>query len=505
MKMKFFELATILLLLFPLCQSQAQGVDSDGDGTPDVTDFYPFNSFKSIDDWGQTVESYPEVFVARDVSEVNKEGLIRDLKLAANYFGKYEMEWWAVGKDVDAMLELAGRWCDRRIERGQLFYYEGERKNLNRLKSICLTEVAHPHASLDWSTSDNYYFTSDIGNYLGWMESYRQISLETPRNSTNAGMRRGMGYTASQSSWPWVFDPATNLSEWMIPEKDNAVLAFHEYYHIVQAQNVFSDVFITDETGNTVRPEYGPTAFSEGSANYISEYLIRTLSKKGIYQGTVFDQSLKVLMRQQMKEVQNMMPNCPDFQIEKLNYGNPCDPYTFGMWATAYLTNKVGNINVFHEVFWPKINEMTFVGAFEDTFGLSYEQFNTIFREFLSLPIEEQLAIIPVTNFVNPELIVRDPATFLIDTLRIPSVLVETQAYTIDLHLIQNTASGIIFQVGSAEAVEFPEVPSSIYYGKVGVLDILEVKVDSETYSVSLELANPTDLSFRLISAEVVE
>ena len=206
-----------------------------------------------------------------------------------------------------------------------------------------------------------------------------------------------------------------------------------------------------------------------------------------------------------MESILNMLPNCPDFQIEKLNYGNPCDPYTFGMWATAYLTNKVGNINVFHEVFWPKINEMTFVGAFEDTFGLSYEQFNTTFREFLALPIEEQLAIIPEINFVNPELILRDPATFLIDTLRIPSALVETQAYTIDLQLIQNTASGIIFQIGSAEVVEFPEVPSSIYYGKVGVLDILEVKVDSETYSVTLELANPTDLSFRLISAEVVE
>ncbi len=54
-----------------------------------------------------------------------------------------------------------------------------------------------------------------------------------------------------------------------------------------------------------------------------------------------------------MESIQNMLPSCPDFQIEKLNYGNPCDPYTFGMWATAYLTNKVDNINAFHEVFWP--------------------------------------------------------------------------------------------------------------------------------------------------------
>ncbi len=148
---------------------------------------------------------------------------------------------------------------------------------------------------------------------------------------------------------------------------------------------------------------------------------------------------------------------------------------------------------------------MTYVGAFEDTFGLSYEQFNTVFQEFLSLPIEEQLATIPEVNFVNPDLIERDPATFSVDTLSIPSVLVDTQAYTIDLKLIQNTASGIVFQVGSAEVIGQPEVPSSIYYGKVGVLNIPEVKVESETYTVSLELENPTDLSFRLISAEAVE
>lgn len=83
--------------------------------------------------------------------------------------------------------------------------------------------------------------------------------------------------------------------------------------------------------------------------------------------------------------------------------------------------------------------------------------------------------------------------------------MVDEKAYKLDLKLIENSASGILFQVGSAESINLPEVPSSIYYGKVGVLDIPEVTVESETYKVSLELENPNDLSFRLISAEAVE
>jgi hypothetical protein len=86
---KISQVITVSFLLLWTFQTTAQGVDSDGDGTPDVTDYYPFNPFKNADDWGQNVESYPEVFVASDVSELNKQGLERDLKLAANYFGKW--------------------------------------------------------------------------------------------------------------------------------------------------------------------------------------------------------------------------------------------------------------------------------------------------------------------------------------------------------------------------------------------------------------------------------
>ena len=501
--MKHWKGIIILWLLLPPIHTLAQGVDSDGDSIPDVTDVYPFNPLKTTDDWGRTVESYPEAFVANDISELNSEGLVKDLGLAVKYFGKYEWEWWAVGQEVDAMLQLANSWCDRRIARGQLRYYEDLRSDLDLLKSICLSETAHPNASLDWKTdpSDRTIFTSDLSTFKGWMEEYRQVSLDLPSISANAGMNRWGGYTATQASSPFVFDPTTNPSDWNIKEYENAVLVFHEYYHVVQGQHVFSKREIVDETGNQVRPEYGPTAFSEGSANYISEYTVRKLSKLGIYKGSVKSFSMKELMRFKMESILNMLPNCPDFQIEKLNYGNPCDPYTFGMWATAYLTNKVNNINAFHDVFWPKINTLTYVGAFEDTFGLNYDQFNTEFQEFLSLPIEEQLMIVPDMNFVAPESIKRDAAVFSVDTLSIPSVMVKDQAFRLDLKLTENSASGILFQLGPAESIDLPDVPSSIYYSKVGVLDIAEVQVGSESYSVSLELENSSDLSFKLVSA----
>ena len=505
MKVRMFYL--VILIAFLPITLIAQTLDSDGDGTPDVSDAYPFNPFKDTDDWGQKVDSYPEAFTSADISELNREGLVENINLAANYFGRYEWEWWAVGQDIDAMLGLADAWCDRRIERGQLFYFEGERTNLDRLKSICLTQTAHPHASLKWKNdlSNGTYFTSDLSTYQGWMEQYRKISLNPPSGSANAGMRRNSGYTATQASWPFQFDPATNRGDgYDIKEYENAVLAFHEYYHVVQAQHVFSKREIVDETNNTVRPEYGPTAFSEGSANYISEFTVRKLSQYGVYQGSAIDLPLKELMRGQMNDIQSMLPNCPNFKIEKLNYGNVCDPYTFGMWATAYLTEKVGNIDAFHEAFWPKINTLTYVGAFEDTFGLNYDQFNREFQVFLTLPIEEQLSIIPNVNFVTETSIKRSAAVFSDNTLSIPSVIIEDQGYALDLKLMENTASGVVFQFVSADSIELPnlpDVPSSIYYSKVGLLDIPDVQIGSESYSISLQSNNLSDLRFKLLAA----
>ena len=47
------------------------------------------------------------------------------------------------------------------------------------------------------------------------------------------------------------------------------------------------------------------------------------------------------------------------------------------------------------EVFWPSINELGYYQAFEKTFGLTFDEFNSEYHEFLKLPIEDQLLIIP--------------------------------------------------------------------------------------------------------------
>ena len=77
--------------------SEVEVNDFDGDGVVDNLDYYPYNPYKSIDDWGQIVDQYPTVFTASDITEINRKGLEDDLKLAADYFGKYEAEWGAVG------------------------------------------------------------------------------------------------------------------------------------------------------------------------------------------------------------------------------------------------------------------------------------------------------------------------------------------------------------------------------------------------------------------------
>ena len=69
--------------------------------------------------------------------------------------------------------------------------------------------------------------------------------------------------------------------------------------------------------------------------------------------------------------------------------------YDLGTWAVAYLIDKVNNQNVLLDIFYPKIKELGFEGAFNLSFGYSTFEFHDEFYEFHQLTIELQLEIIP--------------------------------------------------------------------------------------------------------------
>ena len=371
-------------------------VDTDGDGVVDSEDAFPLNPVLTEDLWGQIVDLEPELFFANDVSQNAQEQFRRDLNLAITEWGNFgPLEYWIFGNDISAALELAEIYCERRTSRGELFYYNDllEENNLTDVMSICLTEMMHPHADLDWNNNNiSTYFTEDLNNYTGRLEYFRETSDNLPSGNAVLSGHRQWGFHHLLNSLPFQYDE----NEFNIPKEDMTIIVLHEYFHVINSANVFSKIFIQDEIGNTVRPENGPAVMSEGSANYISNYTIRKLINEGKYEkSNEWNLSLRDEMRNKMNELKEMQINCPNFNLSELNYGNICDPYTFGQWGIAYLLNRANNQNALQELMFPLINDLGYYGAFEEAFGITFETFNQEFLEFLELPIEEQLEIIP--------------------------------------------------------------------------------------------------------------
>ena len=375
--------------------NETQETDTDGDGVINTLDDFPLNSTITEDLWGQIVDFEPELFFANDISQNAQEQFRRDINLGITEWGNYgPLEYWILGNDINAALELAELYCERRSARGELWYFDGSLP-ISELESICLSEKMHPHADLGWNnniSSGGTFFTDDLSNYKGGFEEYREVSDNLPQMNAGLNGHRQWGFHFLNHSMPFQYDE----NEFNIPKEDNTIVVLHEYFHVVNSANVFSKDFITDETGNSVRPAYGPTAMSEGSANYLSNYLIRKLINNGIYdKSDNWGHSLRDEMRGRMNQLQDMIVNCPNFILSELNYGNVCDPYTFGMWGIAYILNRAENIDAYQELMFPLINDLGYYGAFEEAFGITFETFNQEFLEFLELPIEQQLEIIP--------------------------------------------------------------------------------------------------------------
>ena len=83
-------------------------------------------------------------------------------------------------------------------------------------------------------------------------------------------------------------------------------------------------------------------------------------------------------------------------QIEAL--GGKCDTgdaaYSGGAWAHVYLEDKHGD-DVLMDVFYANLDAMEPEDAFALAYGQTVEEFYVEFEQFLSLPLSQQLSILP--------------------------------------------------------------------------------------------------------------
>tara|TARA_Y100000996_G_scaffold405396_1_gene380499 strand:- start:254 stop:1459 length:1206 start_codon:yes stop_codon:yes gene_type:complete len=357
--------------------------DYDCDGVANAEDYRPKDPSQTEDVWGKIVETKPEVFFASDISQEIRDGFMSDLNLITSELGNYgPLEWWNLGRDIDAANELAKIYCKRRVDRDQQtfspnFYYES-----------CLVNMMYPNHSVSDEHIPSWF--EDDPNRIGDFENYR--SIVPPSGSAGLNGMRDWGIHLLSSSLPYAYDD----NEFGATKEDYSATLFHEYIHVVQSANLYTTESFVDEVHNTRRVGWGPTSMAEGAASYVNEFLLFTYIKEGKYEKSPsFDRKLRDVMRGKMGSVQDMLQNCPNFKLEDLNYGNVCSPYDFGAWGVAYLLNKIDNQYAMQEIFWPNINDMGYYPAFEKTFGLTFDEFNNEFHEFLKLSIDDQLLIIP--------------------------------------------------------------------------------------------------------------
>jgi uncharacterized repeat protein (TIGR02543 family) len=305
--------------------------------------------------WGQIVDFPPEIFFASDLSNTLREKFMIDLNLAISQFGNYgPLECYVLGNSTNAANELAIQYCNRRVERGQ----EGD---LN--------------GCIDYQMNDNSY----------GMEYYRKDSDGNGIWASLNGARHH-GYHLLQFSKPYHYEEDPSSIEY-------SIVVFHEYFHVVNAANVFSDESIYIEGIGQQIPERGPPAMVEGSANYLSHYLARKLFD---YPNSYLNlRQYMVTQMDNIKRARNEFPNCNNVNLSEINFGDSCDMYSLGTWGIAYLLDRADNINAYQEVLFPLINDIGYYAAFEQTFGITFDEFEMEFRTFLELPILQQLEIIP--------------------------------------------------------------------------------------------------------------
>ena len=109
-------------------------------------------------------------------------------------------------------------------------------------------------------------------------------------------------------------------------------------------------------------------------------------------------------MRQRMDSGMKSKVQYPNTDLGDYDYDTGRDAaYSLGAWGIAFLLDKINNQNALLDIMFPKLQELGWEEAFQLTFGLSSTEFYLEFEDFLNLPIEEQVKILPTIegSYIN--------------------------------------------------------------------------------------------------------
>ena len=290
--------------------------------------------------WGVEISDLPEYYFTSDVPS-NQVDMIREAyEISSAAWGNYgPLEYWIIGNDVTLADSLDLVYCDTRLEKDPSLGNNDYQACLNR----------------------GYNFV-DYVNDGG-------AGLNLRRNEDN-------DYSVFIITHGSKNPPPTHT--------DYFVVAMHEYFHVYQQAHVFSK-------NEQVRSSMFPVNpwFVEGGATYMAELLYSQ-------QTNVSSNYLEEVMQWKMQNVNSFL--ALGIRIEDIQFsdGFPNTQYAYelGAWFTAFLIHHVG-LETYLVNFHNDLNDLGFEQSFVVNFGESSQQFLDDFHSFLSLPISEQIQILP--------------------------------------------------------------------------------------------------------------
>ena len=312
--------------------------------------------------WGVPTDQRPIFFYASDIPQRSRERVEETFQKATRYWPNYgPLEVWVTGIQTMPIFNMINEYCARRADL----------KQMN--KFTCLDE-----------------------NRYNSFEEYRKWSA-IDAVERDHHLRGELSLTAKYGFLQIILsNPAGFSDEFPEYAAHDQQIIFHEYFHVVQRSASPSSIDI--EYNPAIRKKFfGPTWFSEGSAEFMSLRAVSDLRLRGelpIYEGELDDLSFHDAMvgkldssKASMLRYKNLKLSDADGRSEKLS------PYDIGTWAIAYLVNKTSP-NVLLDTFYPNIANLGWAKTFKLAFGMSPAEFEKEFMKFMKLTTDEQTPIL---------------------------------------------------------------------------------------------------------------